>query len=122
MAWHIRFSRSLGSWGPFRLRLNKTGVSLTTKIGPVSQTRSTNGRRTTNVSLPGKGASLRSVSTPASRRRHRRSEDDTGARHRGQPDPRTDQEREEDVTREELRRRIAERRASIRRRRRDDES
>jgi hypothetical protein len=100
MAFHFRYSRRIPIIpGLLYWNINARSMSLTTRVGPVSHTRSTSGRRTTSVALPGRG-SLRSVSTAA-------------GRHRGQ----TDQEREEQATREELRRRIAARRASIRRRR-----
>ena len=101
MPFRLRFNRRSSWWGPFRLNFNKRGISLTTKIGPVSHTVSTDGRRTTNISTPVKGASFRSVTT-------------RGGRHRGESDVRTEQERRDDQTREELRRRIAQRHENIR--------
>lgn len=70
MAFRLRFRRSeplLG--GLFRVNINRRSVSLTGRLGPFSRTWSSNGTRTTNVNLPGRGASLRDVSTRASRQR-----------------------------------------------------
>lgn len=107
MAFRLRFNRRSSWWGPFRINFNKKGISLTTKIGPFSHTASTDGRRTTNVSTPVKGASFRSVSTAKGRHRGR---SETPASHRGP----SDEEREAEATREELRRRIAQRQSNIR--------
>jgi len=84
--------------GLLYLNVNRASWSITTRVGPVGHTRSSTGRRTTSVNLPGRGVGYRHTSTAA-------------GRHRGQ----TDEEQETEATREELRRRIAARRANIRR-------
>jgi Protein of unknown function (DUF4236) len=100
--WHLRYRRVIPIIPGFLYwNINAKSMSLTTKAGPVSHTRSTSGRRTTSVSLPGRG-SMRRVTT-------------TGGRHRGRTDVRTEEERERDQEREELRRRVAARRSAIRR-------
>lgn len=110
--WHFRFFRRSKSFGPFRLNASKSGFSLTTKIGPVSHTRSTTGRHTTSVDLPGKGPSLRKVTTRSSRAAGRhRGRSETPPDHRGQ----TEEERQRDAEREALRARMAARRENIRR-------
>lgn len=120
MTWHFRFRRSIPIIPGFLYwNINARSMSLTGRAGPVSRTWSSTGRRTTNVNLPGRGGSMRSVSTPASRRRRR--EDEAEGRHRGPADYRTDEERATDAEREELRRRIAARRENIRRMRRRGE-
>jgi len=110
--WNLRFTKRKSFLGGlFTLNLNKKSISVTTKVGPVSHTRSTNGRHTTSVSGPGP-ASLRKVSTPASRAAGRhRGRSETPPDHRGQ----TEEERQRDAQREELRRQVAARRSEIRR-------
>lgn len=96
MAFRFRYTRKFPIIpGILYLNVNARSVSLTTKIGPVSHTRSTSGRRTTSIALPGRG-SLRSVSTAAGR--HRQSD-----------------EARREATRADLQGRIDARRASIRR-------
>lgn len=88
MAFHFRYSRRIPIIpGLLYLNVNARSLSLTGRLGPVSHTRSTSGRRTTSVGLPGRG-SLRSVSTAA-------------GRHAG----RTEEQRQTDETRAELQRR-----------------
>jgi hypothetical protein len=79
--------------GLLYLNINRRSWSITTRLGPVGHTRSSTGRRTTSVNLPGRGVGYRTTSTASQRRR----------------------QAEE---REDLRRRIDERRAQIRRGRR----
>lgn len=72
MAFRLRYRRSFPIFGGlFRININRRSVSLTGRAGPVSQTWSSTGTRTTNVNLPGRGGSLRSTSTRASRERER---------------------------------------------------
>jgi hypothetical protein len=110
--WNLRFTKRKSFLGGlFTLNLNKKSVSVTTKIGPVSHTRSTNGRHTTSVSGPGP-ASVRKISTPASRAAGRhRGRSETPPDHRG----RSEEERQRDAQREALRARMAARRENIRR-------
>ena len=103
--WNLRFTKRKSFLGGlFTLNFNKKSISLTTRVGPVSHTRSTNGRHTTSVSGPGP-ASIRKVTTPASR---------AAGRHRRDTSDETPDERAA-ARRENLRLRAAARRANIRR-------
>lgn len=84
--------------GLLYLNVNRKSVSVTTALGPVRHTRSTSGRRTTSVNLPGRGLGYRHTST-------------SGGRHRGQDED----DARRDAERERLRARIAARRERIRR-------
>lgn len=104
--WHLRINKRKSFLGGlFTLNFNKKSVSLTTRVGPVHHTRSTNGRHTTTISGPGP-TSVRRVSTPASR-------GETNGRHRR--DPSATREERDEARRENLRLRIAARRERIRR-------
>lgn len=90
------------------LNINRNSWSWTTRVGPVSHNRSSTGRRTTSVNLPGRGVGYRHIST-------------AGGRHRGRsdapPDHRGLSEEEQNLQeqREAMRQLIAQRRAEIRR-------
>lgn len=49
----VTFRKQIHLFGPFYLNIGKGSMSLTTKIGKFSHTRSTTGRRSTSVDLPG---------------------------------------------------------------------
>lgn len=49
--------------GLLYVNVNRRSVSVTTALGPLRHTRSSNGRRTTSVNLPGKGVGYRHTST-----------------------------------------------------------
>lgn len=91
------------------LNINRSSWSWTTAAGPVRHTRSSTGRRTTSVNLPGRGVGYRHTTTAAGRHRGR---SETPGDHRGQ----SEEQRAADERREALRAQIAERRADIRRR------
>jgi hypothetical protein len=90
------------------LNINRGSWSITTRVGPVGHTRSSTGRRTTSVNLPGRGVGYRHTTTAAGRHRGR---SETPGDHRG----RTEEERAADERREDLQRRVAQRREEIRR-------
>lgn len=74
--------------GLLYLNVNRMSWSITTRVGPVGHTRSSTGRRTTSVNLPGRGVGYRHTTTAA-------------GRHAG----RTEEQRQTDETRAELQRR-----------------
>jgi hypothetical protein len=94
------------------LNINRRSWSWTTAAGPVRHTRSSTGRRTTSVNLPGKGLGYRHTTT-APNGRHRAADG-----HRGM----TEEEREYERTRAALQSRkdaALARRAARRQARRD---
>jgi hypothetical protein len=105
MVWRTTFrKRKSFLGGLFTLNLNKKSISLTTRVGPVSHTRSTNGRHTTSVNGPGP-VGLRNVTTPASR----------AGRHRRRTEAQQQEDERVQATRDDLQARIDSRRENIRR-------
>jgi hypothetical protein len=64
----LTFRRRIKLFPGLYLNIGRRGVSLTGRAGPVSVTRSTTGRRTTSVNLPGP-LGYRSTTTAAGRAR-----------------------------------------------------
>ena len=69
----LTFRKRVHLFGPFYLNIGKKSMSLTTKVGSLSHTRSTTGRRSTSVDLPGPlGYTRRSTKGARSRARRDR--------------------------------------------------
>lgn len=49
----LTFRKRIHLFGPFYVNIGKKSMSLTTKVGKFSHTRSTTGQRRTSVDLPG---------------------------------------------------------------------